>query len=133
TSPFRIAGRYTEPEHFSARWRLLSLTFAVKNMKNFVFVLLCCCSAPALATHIVGGEFEFLFRAVDPVPGRYRYNLSLILYFDKVNGSIGARDASVNIRIFRKRDNAIMRSMITLTLKDFTAVGYYKPECSTGN
>ncbi|MFN7233582.1 MAG: gliding motility-associated C-terminal domain-containing protein, partial [Cyclobacteriaceae bacterium] len=61
-----------------------------------------------------------------------RYRLNLILYFDKVNGVPGAKDFSVNARIFRKRDNAVMISLINLPLVRESAVSYTQPECSNG-
>src|SRR5690606_2889916 len=100
---------------------------------RLILVLLSLFSLPVMGTHIVGGEFEFLFRGVDPANGQFRYHLSLILYFDRINGSEGARDEEILIRIFRKRDNAVMHDNILLLYSDARDVGYYKPECSSGN
>lgn len=112
---------------------LLSLILGDLIMKRLILVLLSLFSLPVMGTHIVGGEFEFLFRGVDPANGQFRYHLSLILYFDRINGSEGARDEEILIRIFRKRDNAVMHDNILLLYSDARDVGYYKPECSSGN
>lgn len=101
-------------------------------MKRYLLVLLWLLATPALATHIVGGEFQFLFRGVDS-NGQYRYVLGLVLYFDKDGGSDGARDPYADIRIFRKRDNAIVRNSIRLILKEFSDVQYSQPQCSQGS
>lgn len=56
-----------------------------------------------MASHIVGGEFELLH-----ISGN-TYQLNMILYFDKINGSPGAKDQpGVNVSIFRKADNNLM-------------------------
>ena len=56
----------------------------------------------------------------------------MILYFDVINGAEGAADASVSIRIFRKRDNAIILNSLTLPRLSRTKVGYTQLECSDG-
>lgn len=62
----------------------------------FVFLMMFFC---AKASHIVGGEFELTF-----ISGN-TYRLTLILYFDSINGNMGARDSQAIVRFFRKRDN----------------------------
>ncbi|MCB0506601.1 MAG: hypothetical protein KDC58_14015, partial [Cyclobacteriaceae bacterium] len=59
-----------------------------------LFFLLILISTPAWASHIVGGEFELLH-----VEGN-TYQLNLNLYFDVINGNIGARDPFADVRIF---------------------------------
>lgn len=78
-----------------------------------------------MASHIVGGEFEI----IHVVGNTYRINL--ILYFDELNGSPGARDTEVNARIYRKRDNVPIRNVL-LPFSTQTAVNYTQPECSHG-
>jgi hypothetical protein len=95
-------------------------------MKRFILVILCLLAFPVVASHIVGGEFEILY-----VSGN-TYRINLIIYFDLQNGAIGARDPAVNARIYRKRDNAIMRSEVYLPLTNETPVAYTQPECSVG-
>src|SRR5690606_11678583 len=80
---------------------------------------------PVAASHIVGGEFELIH-----ISGS-RYRVNLILYFDKKNGSAGARDASVDARIFRKRGNALMMDVHLVDLSE-TPVDYSQPACSDG-
>ncbi|MBX2965538.1 MAG: gliding motility-associated C-terminal domain-containing protein [Cyclobacteriaceae bacterium] len=87
-------------------------------------LLLACFSARA--SHIVGGEFELLH-----ISGN-TYRLNMILYFDEVNGNPGALDQSVDIRIFRKRDNFIMVNSLRLFLTNMENVPYTQPECSQG-
>jgi hypothetical protein len=101
-------------------------------MKRVLLVFLCLLASPLLASHIVGGEFEFLYRGKQAGTGYQRYHLSLILYFDKINGRPTAKDLSVIIKIFRKRDNAIMREL-SLDLLTEAAVQYKRPNCSSGS
>lgn len=94
-------------------------------MKRFFLVVLMVIALPVMASHIVGGEFEILHIAGNT------YRVNLILYFDILNGDAGARDPSVTARIFRKRDNQLMRDVFLPLTKD-TAVSYTQPECSNG-
>lgn len=88
----------------------------------------------AEATHIVGGEIELLYRGKNPVTGKFRYSLSLIQYFDKKNGSLGARDTYVLVSIFSKRTHERMQNLnYRLTLDNETPVAYARPECSSGS
>lgn len=102
-------------------------------MKRLLLIALCLLAGPLMASHIVGGEFEFVYKGVQTSSGFYRYNISLLLYFDRINGSPGALDASVTVRIFRKRDNAIMVNALQLSLIDRNPVQYRRPECSSGS
>jgi hypothetical protein len=94
-------------------------------MKKLILILLCLWVFPVAASHIVGGEFEIIHLAES------RYRINLILYFDELNGSFGARDPSVNARIFRKRDNVLMMDVF-LPMLSQTAVSYTQPACSSG-
>jgi hypothetical protein len=99
-------------------------------MKKILLLSLCLTAMPAWSSHIVGGEFEFLFQEYN---GQFmRYSLNLILYFDLKNGNPDARDQFVDIRIFRKRDDAVMRDL-RLYLTEETQVEYFQPECSSGS
>lgn len=80
---------------------------------------------PVLASHIVGGEFELIH-----ISGN-NYRVNLILYFDKLNGSPGARDNNVLASIYRKRDNAFMQN-VSFGSPSETNVSYTQPECSRG-
>jgi hypothetical protein len=96
-------------------------------MRVVIFIglmLLACVSARA--SHIVGGEFEL--RHISGTS----YRLSLILYFDEINGAPGARDPFADVRIFRKRDNFIMANAIRLQQVSITNVDYTQPSCSKG-
>ena len=103
-------------------------------MKRILLVLLCLLSAPVMATHIVGGEFELVYKGMSNIAGYRRYTISMVLYFDERNGNPGARDQQVIVRIFRKRDNAIMENAIVLDLYELTDVQYNAPpRCSSGS
>ncbi len=97
-------------------------------MKKLIFLLILA-ATPLLgrASHIVGGEFE-LIHLKDQ---QYRYRLNLILYFDSLNGSPGAKDPSATVRIFRMRDNARMMDLL-LQLSAESSVQYTQPACSHG-
>lgn len=94
-------------------------------MKKILLILLCLWAFPVAASHIVGGEFEIVYI------GGNRYRINLILYFDELNGSVGARDPSVDARIFRIRDNAKMKEVF-LPFASETPVNYTQPACSNG-
>lgn len=78
-----------------------------------------------MASHIVGGEFEIVH-----LEGN-QYRVSLILYFDELNGNPGAKDFNFTTAIFRKRDNFLMQNVF---FSDFAIsnVEYTQPECSNG-
>ena len=61
-------------------------------MKKIILILLCLWAFPVAASHIVGGEFEIIYLSGN------RYRINLILYFDELNGSAGARDPGVDAR-----------------------------------
>jgi len=95
-------------------------------MKRYLLVvLLLLLATPLLASHIVGGEFE-----ISHILGN-QYRVRLILYFDVLNGAPGARDNIVNARIFRKRDNFIVRN-VDLFQGETSRISYTQPECSSG-
>lgn len=81
----------------------------------------------ATATHIVGGELER--RYLGPVPQGSLYELSLILYFDIVNGNPGAEDPFVEVGIFERGTNAFVRS-VQLPRVSRTLVNYTNPACA---
>jgi len=78
------------------------------------------------ATHIVGGELEL--QKLGPNSAfSHRFNLNL--YFDDINGDVGAEDQSAVVYIFRKRDNALQGS-IQLFRVTSQFVNYTSPTCS---
>lgn len=93
-----------------------------KLLLVFLFLMML---IPARASHIVGGEFELLY-----ISGN-TYRINLILYFDRQNGSTGARDPNVTISIFRMSNNGVMMNVL-LPLLSETEVVYSQPECSIG-
>ncbi|MBC7570337.1 MAG: gliding motility-associated C-terminal domain-containing protein [Spirosoma sp.] len=88
------------------------------------FVLLV--GSVAWATHIVGGELE-LQKLAPTATFAHRVNLNL--YFDDINGNVGAEDATAVIYVFRKRDNALMGSVEVVRVGN-QFVSYSAPACS---
>ena len=78
-----------------------------------------------MASHIVGGEFEIVH-----LDGN-QYRVSLILYFDELNGNPGAKDNNFTTAIYRKRDNLLMQNVF-FSSYSITNVDYTQPECSNG-
>ena len=81
------------------------------------------------ATHIVGGEIEL---AVVKGQTGITHKLSLNLYFDDINGQIGAVDQTLNLGIFRKSDNFFM-GFATLPLVSNNLISYTNPACTQSN
>ena len=94
-------------------------------MRRLSIGLLCLCCIQAGASHIVGGEFELLH-----ISGS-TYRLNLIIYFDKIYGTPGAKDLSASAAIFRKSNNSFVSSVV-LSLNSESSVAYTQPECSNG-
>ncbi|MHC2993876.1 hypothetical protein OB13_20690, partial [Pontibacter sp. HJ8] len=61
----------------------------------------------------------------------YNYRITLNLYFDDVNGSPGARDPSIMVRIFEKQGNT-SKGDLRLPLRSDTFVNYTDIACTTG-
>jgi len=95
-------------------------------MKKLLFTFLLLIAFPAMASHIVGGEFELLY-----VSGN-TYQVNMILYFDRLHGNPQALDLSATAVIYRKSDNLYMGSVL-LPLTDSTNVGYTQPACANGD
>ncbi|MCC6834495.1 MAG: gliding motility-associated C-terminal domain-containing protein [Cytophagales bacterium] len=94
-------------------------------MRKILLTLLLLLTFPVFASHIVGGEFELIH-----ISGN-QYQLNLIIYFDQLNGALGAKDLGANVSIFRKRDKVFMTS-VTLLRQGETNVPYTQPACSNG-
>jgi len=81
-------------------------------------------AVPAHATHIVGGEFGLTYVK------RGQYDLRLTLYFDAINGSVGAIDTAVRVFIFPKRPGSVYSKEIIMQLDpDIDFVAYSNPDC----
>jgi gliding motility-associated-like protein len=89
-------------------------------------VLLLLAAAPARATHIVGGELDLQYLQGD------RYQLSLNLYFDAINGSPGALDADLTAGIFEKGTNRQVATLV-LPLASNLPLSYTNPACAVGS
>ncbi len=98
----------------------------IRNLKSWTFRILLVWLLPLSqlnATHIVGGEIEFVRQA------KYTYDIRLILYFDQINGSPAAEDNSVNIGIFSKTLNSLIDTfLLPKTYIDFVQYSY--PDCA---
>ncbi len=81
------------------------------------------------ATHIVGGEIELQVVKNQP---NVSHSLSLNLYFDDINGSTGARDATINLAVFRKKDNLYLGYAVLPIVSD-SLISYSNPACLQNN
>ncbi|MCG8320362.1 MAG: gliding motility-associated C-terminal domain-containing protein [Cytophagales bacterium] len=82
-------------------------------------------SGKVIGTHIVGGEFEMVHHK------GFNYTFNLILYFDDINGNpaILQQENSLTAFIYRKSDNALIRS-VTLNKIRTTFVPYTNIDCT---
>ena len=92
-------------------------------MKYRLTLILFIFSIHAYATHIVGGEIELIH--IDST----LYQFNLIQYFDDVNGLPEAEDYNIQLFIFRKSDNVLIRS-VTLFNMGSTFVPYTNIVCT---
>jgi len=90
-----------------------------------LFFIVLACKSTLFGSHIVGGEFELLHIQ------NFEYRLNMLLYFDEQNGLPGAKDPSVTVNFWRKRDNQFLFSL-TLSLQDDTLVPYSNADCDDG-
>ena len=74
------------------------------------------------ATHIVGGEFQFIERRSG------EYDIYLNLYFDEIYGNPQAKDQNFTATIFRKVDNAVMTTVDFQIIAE-TPIAYTNPDC----
>ena len=92
-------------------------------------VLLLCCSLAGMSfvfgTHIVGGGFSY--RTV----GNNNYRFNLTLFFDYLNGNLGAKDASATCFIFSRSGNALMDSLRFTLVDSSKFLEFSNPECGT--
>jgi len=75
------------------------------------------------ATHIVGGELDLQYKSGST------YTLTLNLYFDAVNGSVGALDNELTASVFEKTTNKRMFN-VSLPLANNSFVSYTNPACT---
>jgi len=106
---------------------LTDLRLIAGHVKKYLLILLLgLLPLAGMSSHIVGGEFELIH-----VTG-FQYRLNMILYFDEINGTPGAKDDNgVTVYAFRSFDNALMRS-IHLPYINEALVQYTQPSCSNG-
>jgi hypothetical protein len=91
-----------------------------KQLTTFLFFFLL---FKAAATHIVGGGFSYT------QINNTQFRFTLTLYFDYINGSIGAKDQVANCHIYEKRRN-IYKTQLSLPLVDSSQfLNYSNPNC----
>lgn len=59
----------------------------------------------ASGSHIMGGELQLTHLRA------YQYEVGLNVFFDEVNGNVGARDDEVFVSVYRRSDNAFMQEL----------------------
>jgi hypothetical protein len=99
------------------------------SMKRVLTFVACIYMIPLSASHIVGGEFELLH-----ISG-HQYRLNLIWYFDVVNNPNRVPEVQepfIDVNIFRKSDDAMMRAVRLFYEPVKQRVGYTQPSCSSG-
>jgi len=94
----------------------------MKNVLIPLIIVLSIVSNKTFATHIVGGEFQF----VEQRSGLY--DIFLNLYFDEINGNPQAKDQNFTASIFRKSDNEFMTT-VNFRLIAENPVEYENPDC----
>ncbi len=92
---------------------------------SFLFVLFFTTNFLAFATHIVGGELEFVHVEGDI------YRIGMVKYFDAINGNPGAVGQTAIIGVFSKRDNRQMLRLEIPLVSD-QPVPYTDPDCAIG-
>lgn len=92
---------------------------------SFLFTLFLLVNFSASATHIVGGELEFVHVRGDV------YRIGMVKYFDAVNGNPGAVGATAKIGVFSKRDNRQLLFLEIPLISD-EPVPYTDPDCAIG-
>jgi len=107
-----------------------NVIFKVKEcMKRFLAAIFCFLAFPVFGSHIVGGEFELLYIS------KNNYTLRLLYYFDVINNTFNgppeAAEPFIDVAIFRKSDNQLMRT-VRLTFLSKERVSYTQPLCSNG-
>jgi gliding motility-associated-like protein len=101
-------------------------------MKKYLFsFLVFLSSVSSFASHIVGGEIE-LVPLKTPLAGAETHQITLNLYFDAINGRAQAEELSIRIQIFRKRDLALMVSVICPQVYR-QLIKYVDPSCQKGD
>ncbi|TXK50729.1 gliding motility-associated C-terminal domain-containing protein [Pontibacter qinzhouensis] len=87
------------------------------------FTIFLSITLPASATHLVGGDFN-----LQHVNG-HNYKLSLNLYFDAINGDLGAKDQNLSVTIFEKGTNKPVQNLL-MPLRSETPMNYSNTFCS---
>lgn len=98
--------------------------------KNLLSIIVLFIFLPqSYATHIVGGEFEL--QAIKGQTG-ISHRLNMNLYFDDINGQIGALDQTVTVGFFSKKNNTLI-GYVSLPLVSNNLINYTNPTCGENN
>ncbi|HOY95386.1 MAG TPA: gliding motility-associated C-terminal domain-containing protein, partial [Catalimonadaceae bacterium] len=92
---------------------------------TLLLITLFSCLLTAKATHIVGGGFSYS-RVSDDT---YRFNLTL--YFDYINGSVGAKDKFARCHLFRKSDNLYLDTLQLQLADSSQFLQFSNPRCGS--
>ena len=103
--------------------------YCKKWVVAFLTGLLLVMSHMAEATHIVGGELELRYLGTQ---GLFTHRINLNLYFDVINGNIGADDGLVTVGIFAKRTNQFL-GYVPLNRIGSEELVYTKPACANAS
>jgi hypothetical protein len=99
----------------------------MQYLKIFIFIIFFFPNI-VLANHIVGGEI--VMKSVGS-PGEFRYEVSLIQYFDCAQTENPGPDSFVTYTIFRRSDGQLMtENTFSVTEQEF--VPYTNPDCALG-
>ncbi|SDM26507.1 gliding motility-associated C-terminal domain-containing protein [Siphonobacter aquaeclarae] len=101
---------------------------ALLMKKLYLFTILCLLPFLTRGTHIVGGEIQM--EELKNATNGATHRITLNLYFDDINGNVGADDPTVVISIFRKRDNARMGDLEMPRIFD-QIIPYSNPLCAS--
>ena len=112
-------------EYIISKLKCISRNGIMKKLLLFILFLLLW-QLPSWATHIVGGEFQLKH------VGGANYQVTLNMYFDRINGNPGAIDPVITVSIFEKGTN---RRMVNFNMSnpEATPVAYTSIVCTSGS
>lgn len=96
------------------------------GLKKFLILFFFSWALSTRATHIVGGEFQ-----MDHIQGN-RYEITLKLIFDQINGNANALDSRITVGIFERFTNRFMGDFTLNLTWNSSPLPPSRPECGTG-
>ena len=79
------------------------------------------------STHIVGGGFSYRITSGN------NYIFSLTLYFDFINGNLGAKDRNATCFLFAKSTNVLIDSLVLNLVDSSRFLPFTNPNCAAGS